>query len=310
MPAIKQYLKDFQRTIPTHLRAEATAEVHCHLEELTQEWQQRGLSRSEAEVKAVEVFGLPHKIGNAWRRSVGVVEWPDILLAALPILVISGLGRHFVGQFIPIGVYLVIFGLGAVVAWRRGWPTWWYAWLGWLLLALLVLPGTQGAFFIIFPILVTILAIDSWQHATLMTLPFTTYLAFKTIMGQQQIVTTGWGPGTIYPGNLIWLETAFSILWIVVLAASLRAARPSRRGIYLLAGLIGTQLIYLGGVVLMVILGKTMPAYFITTLTTQSIVLHKLPMGLLTIGLTLYPLFVWLVARWLQRNQTQSGLMA
>jgi hypothetical protein len=33
-------------------------------------------------------------------------------------------------------------------------------------------------------------------------------------------------------------------------------------------------------------------------------------MGLLTIGLTLYPLLVWLVARWIQRNQTQSGLMA
>jgi hypothetical protein len=310
MSAIQRYLKDFQKTIPHHLQSEATAEVHCHLEELTQEWQQRGLSRPEAEMKAVKIFGLPRKIGNEWRRAAGVVDWPDILLAALPILGISGLGRHFVGQYIPIWLYLAIFGLGALVAWRQNWPTWWYAWLGWLFLALLVLPGTQWVFFILFPLLVTILAIESWTHATLMTVPFTTYLAFKTIIERQQLVTTGWGPGNLYPGNIIWLETAFSVLWIVVLAASLRAARPTRRGIYLLAGLIGTQLIYLGGVVLMILLGKTLPAYFITTLTTRAILLYKLPMGLLTIGLTVYPLFVWLIARWLQRNQTQTGLMA
>jgi hypothetical protein len=310
MSAIKQYLKDFRKTVPHHLRTEATTEVHCHLEELTQEWQRRGLPRTEAETKAVQIFGLPRKIGNEWRRVAGVVDWPDILLAALPILGITGLGRHFVGQYLPIGLYLIIFGLGALVAWRQSWPTWWYAWLGWLFLALLVLPGIQWVFFIIFPLLVTILAIESWQHATLMTVPFTTYLAFKTIIERQQIVTTGWGPGSMYPGNMIWLETAFSILWIAVLAASLRTARPSRRGIYLLAGLIGTQMIYIGSVMLMILVGKTFPAYFITTLTTRSVLLYKLPMGLLTIGLTLYPLFVWLVARWLQRNQTQSGLMA
>jgi hypothetical protein len=261
-------------------------------------------------MKAVQIFGLPRKIGNQWRRVAGVVDWPDILLAALPILGISGIGRHFVGQYVPIGIYLVIFGLGALVAWRQSWPTWWYAWLGWLFLALLVLPGPQWVFFILFPLLVTILAVDSWQHATLMTLPFTTHLAFKTIIGRQQLVTTGWGPGNVYPGNIIWLETAFSILWIVVLAASLRAARPSRRGVYLLAGLIGTQLIYIGGVILMIVLGKSLPAYFITSLTTRGVLLYKLPMGLLTIGLTLYPLLVWLIARWLQRDQTQSGLTA
>lgn len=310
MSAIEKYLKDFRKTIPHHLRQEATAEVHNHLEELTQDWQHRGLARAAAEQRAIQTFGQPCKVGNAWRRVAGVVDWPDILLAALPILGITGLGRYFVGQYVPIMLFLVMFGVGALVAWRQNWPTWWFAWLGWLFLALLVLPGTQWVFFVIFPILVTLLAIDSWQHATLMTVPFTTYLAFKTIIERQQIVTTGWGPGNMYPGNMIWLETAFSILWIVILAASLRSARPSRRGIYLLAGLIGTQLIYIGGVVLTVAIGKMFPAYFITFLSTQSLVLYKLPMGMLTIGLTLYPLFVWLIARWIQRNQTQSGLMA
>jgi hypothetical protein len=310
MSAIEQYLQDFQKTVPSHLRREATAEVHSHLEELAQEWQRRGLSRAEAESRAIQIFGAPRHIGNQWRRAAGVVDWPDILLAALPILGITGLGWEFVGQVISLPFYLALFGLGAGIAWRRGWPTWWYAWLGWLFLALLVKPETQWAFFIIFPVLVTLLAVDSWQHATLMTVPFTTYLAFATIIQRQQLVTTGWGPGNIYPGNIIWLETAFSILWIAVLAASLRAARPSRRGIYLLAGLIGTQLIYVSAVTLMVVVAKSWPAYFITTLTLRSILFHKLPLGLATVGLTLYPLLVWLTVRWLRRSKTRPGLPA
>jgi hypothetical protein len=310
MSALEQYLKDFQKTLPAHLRREATAEVHSHLEALTREWQERGLSREEAENRAVRQFGPARDIGHQWRRVAGVVDWPDIILAALPILGITGLGWHFAGQFIPLPVYLGIFGLGTMVAWRQSWPTWWYAWLGWLFLALLVVSQTQWLFFIIFPILVTLLAVDSWQHATLMNLPFTTYLAFMTIIERQQLVTTGWGPGNIYPGNIIWLETAFSMLWIVVLAASLRAARPSRRGIYLLAGLIGTQLIYVGSVTLMVILAKGWPAYFITTLSGRSLIFQKLPLGLAIIGLTLYPLLVWLAARWVRRSKTWPGLPA
>ncbi len=310
MSAIQEYLRKFQKLVPGYLREEATSEVHCHLEELAREWQQRGLSRAKAELKAVQQFGSPRKIGNQWRQATGSVDWPDILLAALPILGITGLGWTFSGQFIPLPLYLVMFGLGALLAWWRNWPTWWYAWLGWLFLALLVVLDTPWMFILTFPILVTLLAVDSWQHATLMTLPFTTYMAFTTLIGRQQLVTTGWGPGNVYPGNIIWLETAFSLLWIAVLAASLRAARPSRRGVYLLAGLIGTQLIYVTAVLLMVVIAKALPAYFITTLTTGTVLFYKLPIGLLTIGLTLYPLFVWFLIRWIRHSRAHPGLPA
>lgn len=310
MSAIQQYLDQLQKKLPHHVRLEALAEVHSHLEELTREWQQRGLSRSEAETRAVEQFGSAGSIGNQWRRATGIVDWGDILLASLPILGITGMGWTFAGQFLPLEIYLLIFGAGALVAWWRSWPTWWYAWLGWLFLALMIVPDTTGIFLVTFPILVTLLAIDSWQQATLMTVPFTTYLAFATLIERQQLVTTGWALGNIYPGNIIWLETAFSLFWIMILAASLRAARPSRRGVYLLAGLIGTQLIYMGAIVLMASLAKILPGYFITTLTTRTILFVKLPIGLAIFGLTVYPFFIWLVARWLKRRPAKPGLPA
>jgi hypothetical protein len=125
MSAIQQYLEDFKKTLPSHLRSEAVAEVHCHLEELAIEEQRRGLSRAEAEVKAIKQFGGPRKISNEWRRAAGVVDWSDILLAALPLLGITGLSWYFVGRFIPLGLHLGIFGIGALVAWWRSWPTWW-----------------------------------------------------------------------------------------------------------------------------------------------------------------------------------------
>ncbi len=310
MSAIDEYLENLRQALPSELRREVTAEAHSHLEELAGEWQQRGLPRAEAETKAVSQFGKPRQLGNQWRRAAGVVDWPDIVLAALPILGITGLGWHFLGQLVPAAVYLVIFGLGALIASWRSWPAWWYAWLGWLFLALFVVPDTKAVFFVIFPLLVTLIAVDSWQHATLMTLPFTTYFPFALIIERQQIVTTGWGPGNLYPGNMIWLETAFSLVWIIVLAGSLRAARPSRRGVYLLAGLIGTQLLYVSAVILQVVLAHGLPGYFITTLTMERVLFVKLPLGLLTIGLTLYPLFVWLTARFLRQSGTQPGLTA
>jgi hypothetical protein len=310
MLTIQKYLNDFRKSLPRHMRDEAVAEVYCHLEALASEGERQGLSRAEAETQAVRQFGLPRKISTEWRRAAGVIDWFDVILATLPLLGITGLSWYFVGQFLPFGVFLLMFGAGGLVAWLRAWPTWWYAWLGWLFLALLVIPASPWVFFLTFPLLVTLLAVDSWEQATLMTLPFTTYLAFTTIIERQQLVTTGWGPGNIYPGNMIWLETAFSLLWVIILAASLRAARPSRRGVYLLAGLIGTQLMYVSVAVLTVVLGNSLPAYFVSDLSTTSLVFYKLPMGLLTIALTVYPLFVWLIARYIRQSRTQSGLTA
>jgi hypothetical protein len=184
---------------------------------------------------------------------------------------------------------------------------WWYAWLGWLFLALLSVDRTGGLFFIIFPLALTLVAVERWEHATLMALPFTTYLAFARLLGPSPLLgTTGWGPGNVYPGNSVWLETAFSILWIVILALSIKTARLHRRGIYLLAGLLGTQALYVLALLTALGLAKLLPHLFVSSLTVRLTLTAKLPIAALAFALALYPPAVFLLARWVR--QQRSGM--
>jgi len=307
MSPIDRYLHDLARYLPHHKRAEILSEIRSHLLELTAEWRQCGLSPEQAQARAVAQFGEVRAIGRELRAAHGYVGWGDVVLAALPVLVITGLGWHIIGQHLPLWWYLLVFGWGALVAWRRNWPTWWYAWLGWLFLALVAVDRTTVVFLVVFPLAVTLVAIERWEHATLMALPFTTYLAFARLLGPSPLLaTTGWGPGNVYPSNLVWLETAFSIVWIVVLALSIKAARPHRRGVYLLAGLLGTQVLYVMALLTALGLTKLYPHLFVSTLSVRLTLTDKLPIAALAFGLTLYPPIVSLVARWLR--QQQSGL--
>ena len=307
MSPIDRYLHDLARYLPHHKRAEILSEIRSHLLELTAECRQWGLSPDEAQARAVAQFGEVRAIGRELRAAHGYVGWGDVVLAALPVLVITGLGWHIVGQHLPLWWYLLVFGWGALVAWLRNWPTWWYAWLGWLFLALVAVDRTAVVFLVVFPLAVTLVAIERWEHATLMALPFTTYLAFARLLGPSPLLaTTGWGPGNVYPSNLVWLETAFSIVWIVVLALSIKTARPHRRGVYLLAGLLGTQVLYVMALLTALGLAKLYPNLFVSALSVRMALTDKLPIAALAFGLTVYPPIVSLVARWLR--QQQSGL--
>jgi hypothetical protein len=313
MTSIDDYIGRLARQLPRHLQAEVLPEIRGHLLDLAADWRNKGLGEAEAEARAVAQFGPAHVVGRQLSSVHGLVGWGDVVLAALPVLGITGLGWHFIGGLLPLWWYLLAFGWGALFAWRRNWPTWWFAWLGWLFLALGVVNETRLLFWIIFPLAITLVAIDSWERATLMALPFTTYMAFIQLLDTTTLLhTTGWGPGSLYPGNFIWLETAFSLLWIVILAMSIRLARPQRQGIYLLAGLLTTQALYLGMLFAALALSKFLPELFISSLTVRLTLTTKLPLAGLVFGLTLYPFCVSLAIRWLRQLQWpgQPGLFS
>jgi len=304
MSPVDRYLHDLARQLPRHAQAQILPEVRSHLLDLVADGQRRGLASEEAQARAVTQFGEARTIGRQLRAAGGFVGWVDVVLAALPVLGITGLGWHFAGQFLPLWWYLLAFGWGALVAWRRNWPMWWYAWLGWLFLGLAVVDQTQTLFLIIFPVAVTLVAIEHWEHSTLVALPFTTYLAFAWLLGPSPLLgTTGWGPGSVYPGNIIWLETGFSFLWIAVLALSIKMARPHRRGIYLLAGLLTTQALYMAGLLTALAMAKLWPHLFVSALTVRLALTFKLPIAIIVFALTLYPPLVSLVAHHLRRQQ-------
>ena len=311
MPSIDEYLQQLARQLPRHLHADVLPEVRSHLQEAAADWQRRGLPLPQAEARAVAQFGPVRTISRELKGVHGVVGWGDAVLAALPVLGITGLGWYLVGYLLPLWWYLLAFGWGALFAWRRNWPTWWYAWLGWLFLALGVVDGTQTFFWVLFPLVITLIALESWEQATLMALPFTTYLTFLYLLSPSPVLqTTGWGPGSIYPGNIVWVETAFSILWIGLLALSIKTARPHRRGVYLVAGLLTMQILYLGALFISVILSTLLPHLFVSAITFNLTFKVKLPLALLSIGLTLYPRLVAYCARWARRPRQpgQPGL--
>ena len=312
MSPIDRYLHDLVRYLPQHARTEVLLEIRSHLLELAADGERLGLTAEQAQMRAVAQFGQARAIGRQLRVAHGFVGWGDVVLAALPVLGITGLGWHFVGQYLPLWWYLLAFGWGALVAWRRNWPTWWYAWLGWLFLALLAADRASALFFILFPLAVTLVALERWEHATLMALPFTTYLAFTRLLGPSPLLgTTGWGPGNMYPGNIVWLETAFSLVWIAVLALSIKAARPHRRGVYLLAGLLGTQVLYVAALLTALGLAKLLPDLFVSALTARLALSAKLPMAALVFGLTLYPPAISFIAHWLRQQRSgRPGLFA
>ena len=304
MSPIDRYLHDLAHYLPRHACLDILPEIRSHLLELAADWQRRGMTAEQSQARAIAQFGEVRTIGRQLRIAHGIVGWGDVALAAVPVLGITGLGWHFVGQHMPLWWYLLAFGWGVLVAWRRNWPTWWYAWLGWLFLALVVVGRTHALFFILFPLAITLIAVERWEHAILMALPFTTYFAFARLFWPSPLLgTTGWGPGNLYPGNIVWLETAFSILWITILALSIKMTRPHRRGIYLLAGLLGTQALYLVALLTFLALAKLLPGLFVSALTLHLTLTSKLPVALLAFGLTLYPPTIFLVARWLRQQQ-------
>lgn len=312
MSPVERYLDNLARYLPRHARAEILPEVYAHLWSLSADWERKGLKPEEAQARAVAQFGEVREIGRQLRAAHELVGWGDVVLAALPVLGITGLGWYFVGQYLPMWWYLLAFGWGAVVAWRRNWPRWWYAWLGWLFLALLAVDRTTPVFIAIFPLALTLIAIEHWESAALMSLPFTTYLTFTRLLGPSPLLaTTGWGPGSVYPGNIIWLETCFSIMWMGLLTLSIKAARPHRRGIYLLAGLLGTQAVYVGALLVALALARWLPHLFVSPLTVRLALTAKLPIALLAFGLAVYPLVVFVFARWLRQQRSgRPGLFA
>jgi len=104
------------------------------------------------------------------------------------------------------------------LAWRAGWPLWWWAWLGWLPC---VIPGAPGSLLwgtVAYAVILLLVTRRDWLEATLAIYPLPTAWAFRhAVLASSEVRSVGWSVTT-----LSWLSLGMAAVWAVLLVRLLR----------------------------------------------------------------------------------------
>ena len=97
MSSISHYLNRFKASLKIDhtIRDGVAQELYTHLEEKTQELEEKGLSKEEASKIAVQSLGSPELIAKQIYETHAQGSWKEALLSASPHL-LSCLALHFV----------------------------------------------------------------------------------------------------------------------------------------------------------------------------------------------------------------------
>jgi hypothetical protein len=126
MAALGDYLDQLERELQASpdKQAEILREIRSHLELAVLDMERNGEDNDARLAQALARFGEAEHIGRELRQVHGRATWPEIGLAALPLLLFSWLPT-----VLPMPVWIVPLVLIAiaVIAWRAHWPLWWWA---------------------------------------------------------------------------------------------------------------------------------------------------------------------------------------
>ena len=162
-------LQNYLRAVTRKLRLgprknwEIALELQGHLEERVRDLEEEGLTHKEALSQAVRDLGGPDAIARDMYSVHSRANWRDILLAALPHLLLASLfALHLWTQYMLLAVILIGVTFVTLRGWTSGRPNWTYTWLGYSMaapaLSWMMALGT--------------LAYGSWQLVTTGSLPF------------------------------------------------------------------------------------------------------------------------------------------
>jgi hypothetical protein len=179
-------------------------------------------------------FGDAATVGRGLREHYGRATWLEAGLMALPMLLFGGLAGPI--DALP-GAALAIFMAAAALAWRRGWPVWWYAWLGWLPFLLPSHPPGKTWLVLTFLALILIVLQRDWLRATLVALPLPTFWAFDRLVMSHWFVEISNIPD-VRPALLL----IFSLFWAACLVALVRTRPGGRQTLAALAVLALSQM--------------------------------------------------------------------
>ena len=220
MSSISHYLSRFKDSlhIDQTIRDGVAQELRTHLEEKTQELEEKGLSREEASKIAVQSLG-----------SQG--SWKEALRSASPHFLVALLFTSYYWQNIIYPSIILALTVGiAVYGWRRGKPIWLFPWLGYYLLPVVVsgilllsLPEGWGwmaallyipAALFVFVHIMRQTARRDWLYVSLMLAPMIVTFAWFSSLGRgNELLASDWA---------VRLQT--NALWIVVSFVGLAAA--------------------------------------------------------------------------------------
>jgi len=112
-------------------------ELETHLNDKVKDLEAQGVDGQTARTLAVQHLGDPSDIARRMRLVYGYAGWSDVVLAALPHLMVCGL---FLFKFCC-NYFVIALALSAIAAltwydWRKGNPSnWSYSWLGYVIVA-------------------------------------------------------------------------------------------------------------------------------------------------------------------------------
>jgi hypothetical protein len=311
MASLDDYLDQLGRELqaPPEESAEILREIRSHLELAVLDMERNGRDRDARLARALERFGGAGHIGRELRQVHGRATWPEIGLAALPLLLFSWLPTVLP---VPIWVLPSILLAVTIVAWRAHWPLWWWAWLGWVPFAFpdLVPNAPLDLLWIgiVYVLLLLIAQRRGWLEATLAIYPLPTAWALqRVVLNTFEIRAMGWNTLRLNPFGLVAV-----FAWIALLARTLRTPSKMARIGKVLQGQVAIFLLN-GLVIVSARLWPTYPypypytlRYFLLT-TMPYAIYHSLPF-LLFFVMTSMPALVALAQMLIRRRPPSRPL--
>jgi hypothetical protein len=231
--SISHYLNRFKAClkIDQTIRDGVAEELCTHLEDKTQELEEKGLSREEATKIAVQSLGAPELIAKQIYETHAQGSWKEALFSALPHLLVALLFTSYYWRNIAcVSIVLALIVSIAIYGWHQGKPIWFFPWLGYYLMPVIVtgilllsLPQGWGwiAALIYIPLALFVFihivrqtARRDWLYASLMLAPMLVTFTWFSSLGR--------GSGLLANDWIASLQT--NALWIVISFIALAAA--------------------------------------------------------------------------------------
>jgi hypothetical protein len=230
---VSHYLNRFKASLKIDhtIRDGVAEELYTHLQDRTQELEEKGLSREEASKIAVQSLGSPELIAEQIYETHAQGSWKEAIFSALPHLLVALLfTSYYWRNIVYVSIILALIVGIAIYGWQRGKPIWLFPWLGYYLMpvvvsAILLLSLPQGwgwiAALIYIPLALFVFihivrqtARRDWLYASLMLAPMlVTFTWFSSLGRGNELLASDW---------IVRLQT--NALWIVISFVALAAA--------------------------------------------------------------------------------------